>query len=308
MDKISVIIPVYKVEKYLNECLESVVNQTYTNLEIILVDDGSPDNCPKMCEEWASKDNRIRVIHKQNGGLSDARNAGLDIMTGKYFTFIDSDDLVGLTYIEVLKQNLDKTGADLSMVSYLQFENQVNAIYEEQEIEVLSKDEAMYKLVYFYKGFMPAWGKLYLTEKYGDHRFLFGKINEDEFYANEIYYRTNKVCCSNKQLYYYRTNPDSIIHREFNPKQLSQVECLEYRDDFLVKKGFTNLLYMNRLWLLTKIMATHCKARKLKYNKEAKQLFKKFKYWYKKINKKDFSLKYRLRFWLFKISRGRIKV
>lgn len=89
---ISVIVPVYKVEKYLDECVESIVNQTYRNLEIILVDDGSPDNCPQMCDDWAKRDARIRVIHKENGGLSSARNAGLDVCTGEYISFIDSDD------------------------------------------------------------------------------------------------------------------------------------------------------------------------------------------------------------------------
>ena len=91
---ISVIIPIYNVEAYLDECIASVIAQTYSNLEIILVDDGSPDNCPQMCDEWAAKDSRIRVIHKENGGLSDARNAGIDIATGEYIAFVDSDDWI----------------------------------------------------------------------------------------------------------------------------------------------------------------------------------------------------------------------
>ena len=95
--KISIIIPVYKVEKYLDKCVESVVNQTYKNLEIILVDDGSPDNCPKMCDEWAEKDKRIKVIHKENGGLSDARNFGIEKATGDYLMFLDSDDYLDVT-------------------------------------------------------------------------------------------------------------------------------------------------------------------------------------------------------------------
>ena len=102
MDKISIIVPIYNVEKYLDECLNSIVNQSYTNLEIVLVDDGSPDNCPKMCDEWAKKDNRIIVIHKENGGLSDARNAGLNAITGDYFVFVDSDDFVHKDYIKIL--------------------------------------------------------------------------------------------------------------------------------------------------------------------------------------------------------------
>ena len=111
-DLISIVIPVYKVEKYLEKCVESVINQTYKNLEILLVNDGSPDNCPKICDEYAQKDNRIKVIHKENGGLSDARNAGIDVATGKYITFIDSDDYISNDYVEymynLLKQNNTK--------------------------------------------------------------------------------------------------------------------------------------------------------------------------------------------------------
>ena len=100
-DLITIVIPVYKVEKYLEKSINSVINQTYQNLEIILVDDGSPDNCPQICEKYAKKDNRIKVIHKENGGLSDARNAGIDIAKGKYITFIDSDDYVTDDYVEL---------------------------------------------------------------------------------------------------------------------------------------------------------------------------------------------------------------
>ena len=113
--KVSVIIPVYNVEKYLEECIQSVLKQTYKNLEIILVDDGSPDNCPKMCDEWAKKDSRIKVIHKQNGGASSSRNTGLDVMTGDFMCFIDSDDFIAKNYIEVLYNNLIETNSDVSM-------------------------------------------------------------------------------------------------------------------------------------------------------------------------------------------------
>lgn len=101
-DLISIVIPVYKVELYLEKCIESIINQTYKNLEIIIVDDGSPDNCPKICDEYAQKDNRIKVIHKENGGLSDARNAGIDVAAGKYIAFVDSDDYVSNDYIEYM--------------------------------------------------------------------------------------------------------------------------------------------------------------------------------------------------------------
>ncbi len=116
--KISVIVPVYKVEKYLDKCIESIVNQTYQNLEILLVDDGSPDNCPQMCDKWAQQDSRIRVIHQKNGGLADARNAGLNIITGDYITFVDSDDWIDSDMMECLKNNLEENGADIACIDF----------------------------------------------------------------------------------------------------------------------------------------------------------------------------------------------
>ena len=111
---VSIIVPIYKVEPYLNKCVQSIVDQTYRDLEIILVDDGSPDICPAICDAWAAKDSRIRVIHKENGGLSDARNAGLAIATGKYISFIDSDDYIEPTFIADLHDALSRSGADIA--------------------------------------------------------------------------------------------------------------------------------------------------------------------------------------------------
>ena len=111
---ISVIVPIYNVEEYLNRCVESIVNQTYQKLEIILVDDGSPDNCPRMCDDWAKKDSRIKVIHKENGGLSDARNAGMKITTGEYISFIDSDDYIETCMIEILYEAIKKYDCDIA--------------------------------------------------------------------------------------------------------------------------------------------------------------------------------------------------
>ena len=123
MDKISVIIPVYNVEKFLRECLDSVINQTYKDLEIILIDDGSQDNSGAICDEYALKDQRIKVFHKENGGVASTRTFGLREMSGKYFSFVDSDDVVDCDYIKILKENLEKSSAKISVCSYLDFEN-----------------------------------------------------------------------------------------------------------------------------------------------------------------------------------------
>lgn len=134
---ISVIVPVYNVEKYLNRCVESIVNQTYENLEIILVDDGSTDNCPEICEEWAEKDNRIKVVHKQNGGLSSARNAGMDIMHGEYVLFIDSDDYIDLKMAEEMYKKISKDDYDVCLCNSNSVDNDYNIIYTSQNKSVI---------------------------------------------------------------------------------------------------------------------------------------------------------------------------
>ena len=134
--KISVIIPIYKAEKFLDKCIGSVVGQTYENLEIILVDDGSPDNCPAICDSWAEKDRRIKVVHKENGGLSSARNAGLDVVTGEYFGFIDSDDWIEKDFFEFLITNALKENADISRCGlYLDYEDDDSCHDQEVQYE-----------------------------------------------------------------------------------------------------------------------------------------------------------------------------
>ena len=131
---ISVIVPIYNVEKYLDRCVESIINQTYKNLEIILVDDGSPDNCTQMCDDYAKKDSRIRVVHKENGGLSDARNAGMEVATGEYVSFIDSDDYISLDFYETLFQTMIDNDSDIVECSVVKF-------YENGKFDEYSDDQ-----------------------------------------------------------------------------------------------------------------------------------------------------------------------
>ena len=180
-DLISVIVPIYKVEKYLEKCILNIVNQTYSNLEIILVDDGSPDNSGKICDEYARKDSRIKVVHKLNGGLSDARNAGIEIATGKYIAFVDSDDYIEEKMISKLYDLLKANDADVSACNICKF-------YEDKEIELDENEEIV-------KSYPPeqailltilddsfgnyAWNKLYRSELFSDVRFPFKRRYED---------------------------------------------------------------------------------------------------------------------------------
>ena len=180
---VSCILPVYNVEEYLYECIESIVNQTYKNIEILLIDDGSTDNSSNICEKWKKKDNRIVVIHKENGGASSARNFGLDIMKGDWINFIDSDDIIHSQYIQLLLQVVEKNNVLMACCSYKQMEQNLNLV-EEYEYDFKSeKIITENKRVNFYKIgndmiFSP-WGKLLHRSFFNEFRFLEKKIHED---------------------------------------------------------------------------------------------------------------------------------
>ena len=150
MSKVSIIIPIYKVEKYLNQCINTIVHQTYKNLEIILVDDGSPDECPKICDSWGRKDSRIKVIHKSNGGLSDARNEGLTKATGKYLLFVDSDDWISLNMVSDLVKIMDKENADMGICQFADVfpdgRIEANSLFEKDYL-VLDREETFNRLI-----------------------------------------------------------------------------------------------------------------------------------------------------------------
>lgn len=227
MEKISVIIPVYRVEKYLDKCVQSVVDQTYQDLEIILVDDGSPDACPQLCDVWAKKDNRITVIHKANGGLSDARNAGLDAAGGDYISFIDSDDFVSPDYIEKLYGALIENGADISAINYVKVDEQ-GATYPRVAGEILPHGvctgrgiiEGSFQIGSPGTAFVVSWGKLYTRAVFSEFRFPKDRLNEDEAAFYPIYLNVNQVACVEDTGYYYLQRRDSIMGQAVSVKRL----------------------------------------------------------------------------------------
>lgn len=238
MNKISVIVPIYKVENYLNRCLDSLVNQTYKNLEIILVDDGSPDKCPQMCDEWAKKDKRIKVIHKENGGLSSARNAGLDKMTGQYVMFVDSDDYIHKQACEILLNNLEKSDSDISMAGFVNFYNSKKSkekFYNIDKIKskVYLKDD-VYTLIFNKKipMIMTAWSKLYKKEIFDKLRFDEGKLHEDEFILHKVMHQCNKFTYCSLPLYNYFQNNSGITGSTFKIKRLDVLDAMEKRVEF----------------------------------------------------------------------------
>ena len=215
--KISVIVPVYKVEKYLNKCVDSIINQTYKNLEIILVDDGSPDNCGKICDEYSKKDNRIKVIHKENGGVSSARNVGLDLATGDYIGFVDSDDWIETDMYEYLLNICIKFNCQVSRCNYIEC-NDYNKTYkkEQEKISIFENDDIIIDLVTGNWNEGVLWNKLY--KKSLLQGIVFDEklsCSEDLLFNYYILKNTNKLVCSNQIKYNYIIRENTITKGQF---------------------------------------------------------------------------------------------
>lgn len=281
---ISVIVPIYKVEKYLEKCLNSILEQTYQNLEIILVDDGSPDKCPQICDEYASKDHRIKVVHKKNGGLSSARNAGIEVATGEYISFVDSDDyLHKSTYEEMLKL-ITKSEADICIcnIEYVDEKGDLYPIHFSSPIkdEELSANQFFQKLVEpceWY--FVAAWNKLYKKEILDRKVFPIGKIHEDEYSIHHIIGKCNKIICTSKKYYYYVQRSGSIMSQRSINSTLDLTEAMLDRYNYYCsinrKDGlrFIDIAYYRSFMSLTHYDDIDKKL-KICRNKYYKQVFK----------------------------------
>ena len=307
---ISIIVPVYNVEKYLDRCIKSLVNQTYKNLEIILVDDGSPDNCPKMCDNWAKKDKRIKVIHKENGGLSDARNVGINNATGDYIAFVDSDDFIDKEMYKKLLQNLVGTNSDMSVCSMYFY-------YENESIKNLKKND---NLLFTYEGlekydnlyndyfldFIMVCNRIYKKQIFEELVFPKGKLNEDNFIAHKLLWLSNKIVYTQEKLYYYVQHENSIMHQKFNIKKLNDLESYKIQMLFFKKEIFKNTKYQ-KLSLeryINKILIYYCRLRfyntNNQYKQQIKNLREEYKKYYEEIMKKDIFFKVKLKYFIFK--------
>lgn len=242
---ITIVVPVYNVENYLDKCVESIVNQTYKNLEIILVDDGSTDSSGKKCDKWVEKDSRIKVIHKENGGLSDARNKGIDIATGKWIGFIDSDDYIDITMFEKLYNACVENNCKVSSCGFLrEFEDASrNERWTTKEDMLLDRDGMM---EYLYKAAVGwgAWNKLYDISLFDDVRYPFGKTREDEYTTYKIFDKIDKLYYICECLYFYYQRGDSITGVSFSIKNLDSLEALEQAMEYHSEHG--NKKYYDR--------------------------------------------------------------
>lgn len=243
---ISVIVPIYHVEKYLPRCIDSLIHQSYTNLEIILVDDGSPDNCPAICDDYAKRDARIRVIHKENGGLSDARNVGFDRSTGEYVAFIDSDDYIHPQMLEILYQLLLEKHSEIAVCNFQPFSSETvpKSSFEEIQIESLSGMDAakrLYQREYATQA-VVAWDKLYRRHIIAKNRFIVGKFNEDEFFSYKALMQASRVTFTSQKLYYYLIRPTGISQAITNPKSLDGLDAKQEALQFYKENEFHDLL------------------------------------------------------------------
>lgn len=241
-DLISVIIPVYNVEEYLCRCVDSVLDQTYRNTEILLVDDGSPDNCPAICDEYARQDARVRVLHQENKGLSGARNAGIDVAKGQWLAFVDSDDYLAPDFLERLLEACERTGSDLSVCRWEYVRGEKIPGRGTGETRVYTGREMLANL-YLPDGayFVVAWNKLYRRELFEGIRYPLGKIHEDEATTYRIYDKVSQAAYVDRSLYGYFVTPVSIT-RGFNPRRMDWVTAVAERIDFFEEKGYRELM------------------------------------------------------------------
>lgn len=224
---ISVIVPVYGVEAYLDRCVESIVSQLYPKLEIILVDDGSPDSCPAMCDAWAARDSRIKVIHKTNGGLSDARNAGFQIATGDYISFVDSDDWIEPEFISALYNALLENRAEIAECGtiYVAETGEHIRIRRTPAQNPLDRIEALRKLVLEDGVYQTVWNKLYKRSVVDGIPFPKGKYNEDDFWTYQVFDRIETLALVERPLYNYLQRGNSIMGSSYSLKRLDGLEA-----------------------------------------------------------------------------------
>lgn len=228
---ISVIVPIFNVEKYLNRCVDSIINQTYENLEIILVDDGSTDGCPGICDDYAKKDSRIKVIHKENGGLSDARNAGMKTACGEYISFVDSDDWIDLqTYSLVLQKMLD-TQSQIGAFNIISVSDGDFSPDLSDKFEVFDSQTAIENTIDDIKVKTVAWNKLYHRSVLKDLSFKVGRLNEDEFFTFYALDKADRIVYLYRQCYYYYQRPNSIMG-SYNIKRLDMLDGVRERMSF----------------------------------------------------------------------------
>lgn len=292
-DLVSVVVPIYKVEKYLDRCVKSIINQTYKNIEVILVDDGSPDNCPKMCDDYKKKDKRIKVIHKKNGGLSSARNVGIQNATGKYICFIDSDDYIEKDYVKRMYEVISKEKLDFVVCNY-------NRVYD-NKIQKCEVDK--FKTENFITP--AAWNKMYKKSLFDKISFPEGLYYEDLGTFPRLYCHGNKYKIVEGYLYNYVQNSNSIMYQT-NNKIFDIYKIFDLNYDYIKKYNKELILNLEMAYIFHVIVGTtyrNAKSKDFNYKKFKsikKHVIEMFPKWEKNKQIKNFSIIYKVYLFLYK--------
>ncbi len=303
-DLLSIIIPVYKVEKYLPRCVDSVLNQSYSNLEIILVDDGSPDGCPEICDDYCGKDARIRVLHKENGGLSDARNRGIEIARGKYIGFVDSDDYIHQDMYMNLWMNIKREEADIAVCGICKVygEKPAGDISFENEAAVYTGRGAVKNIfdAKLYLSSVVAWNKLYKRELFHAVRYPEGKIHEDEFTTYKLFWESAKVVYISGKYYYYYQRDDSIMGQRKVEFSADILEAYEQMNEYFTNAGewdIVQLIKYRYMCLLKKYAVQLKKAGEYSLSDKLENIYKTE---YKKNIRLIKGIKRKIRLWMYR--------
>lgn len=281
MPLISVIVPVYKVEEYLSRCIDSILAQTYTDFELILVDDGSTDRCGVICDRYAEDDSRVIVIHKENGGVSSARNVGLDIAGGQYIVFVDSDDWVDHKMLEKKMRLMGIYNADIVEVGYCRVKEQTEFTDDaEEEIVVLNgirAAESLYFTDTFYCNVM-VWGKLYKAELFKNIRFPEGRYCEDLAVIYRLFVQSNVIVCCSNIAYFYFQSVESIMRGTFASKvYIDKTIAFEEISEFSNNNGYKKLYDLNQYCLIGFLLISYTLFHSKGLHNEAKQILHKLR-------------------------------
>ncbi len=236
---ITIVVPVYKVEEYLARCVDSILKQTYKDFELLLVDDGSPDNCGKMCDEYAKKDNRIFVLHQKNAGLSAARNTGLNWFyeqnRSDYITFLDSDDWLHPEYLRILMNGITENKVKISVCNYKRVTDEVtDENFDSIDYELTSPEDFLANHSWQYN---YAWGKIYHKSVFDDVRYPVGKNFEDTFTTYKVLHKCEKIAYTDLPLYYYLRNEKGISRSPWKPSELVIFDAMQEQMKFYKEKG-----------------------------------------------------------------------
>ena len=237
MIDISIIVPVYNVENYLEECIKSIINQTFKNFELILVNDGSTDKSGDICDEFCLLDNRIKVIHKKNEGISDTRNKGIKNARGRYILFVDSDDYIHPQTCDILYKNIEQYKADLAVFNFTRtkksyYYKNINNKLTDYKIDEIDKFKALEELYGKRRSeFVFSWTKLYRKELFDNIEFEYGRIYEDQLISKNILHNSDKIIYLNVPLYFYRYRSDSYVNSSFNKANLDIIYA--YKEDLI---------------------------------------------------------------------------